>query len=382
MSSSIYDIQQYTKAVFIVLAVIIAGLSFYVTHNLVNSLSIEEKARMEIWANATRELVSMPDGCDLTFVQEVISENTTIPVVLADTSFRVLSYRNLEKDDYTEAELTAIARSFAAARKSIVVTMDDGEKQYICYGNSLLLKKLAYFPIVQFMVVALYLILVVLVLLAMKRAEQNKVWVGLSKETAHQLGTPISSMLAWTEILKTKYPDDKMMFEMEKDVNRLRTIAERFSQIGSKTEFELVEINQLITKSLTYIRTRISKKVNIEFCSGSTYYVMINIPLFEWVIENLCKNAVDAMNGEGGITIYIGDKESNVFIDITDTGKGISKKNIKKVFNPGFTTKKRGWGLGLSLAHRIIEEYHKGKIYVKHSEINKGTTFRIELKKV
>ena len=173
-----------------------------------------------------------------------------------------------------------------------------------------------------------------------------------------------------------------MMFEMEKDVNRLRTIAERFSQIGSKTEFELVEINQLITKSLTYIRTRISKKVNIEFCSGSTYYVMINIPLFEWVIENLCKNAVDAMNGEGGITIYIGDKESNVFIDITDTGKGISKKNIKKVFNPGFTTKKRGWGLGLSLAHRIIEEYHKGKIYVKHSEINKGTTFRIELKKV
>ena len=293
MASSIYDIQQYTKAVFIVLAVIIAGLSFYVTHNLVNSLSIEEKARMEIWANATRELVSMPDGCDLTFVQEVISENTTIPVVLADTSFRVLSYRNLEKDDYTEAELTAIARSFAAARKSIVVTMDDGEKQYICYGNSLLLKKLAYFPIVQFMVVALYLILVVLVLLAMKRAEQNKVWVGLSKETAHQLGTPISSMLAWTEILKTKYPDDKMMFEMEKDVNRLRTIAERFSQIGSKTEFELVEINQLITKSLTYIRTRISKKVNIEFCSGSTYYVMINIPLFEWVIENLCKNAVD-----------------------------------------------------------------------------------------
>jgi two-component system, sporulation sensor kinase D len=382
MASSIYDIQQYTKAVFIVLAVIIAGLSFYVTHNLVNSLSIEEKARMEIWANATRELVSMPDGCDLTFVQEVISENTTIPVVLADTSFRVLSYRNLEKDDYTEAELTAIARSFAAARKSIVVTMDDGEKQYICYGNSLLLKKLAYFPIVQFMVVALYLILVVLVLLAMKRAEQNKVWVGLSKETAHQLGTPISSMLAWTEILKTKYPDDKMMFEMEKDVNRLRTIAERFSQIGSKTEFELVEINQLITKSLTYIRTRISKKVNIEFCSGSTYYVMINIPLFEWVIENLCKNAVDAMNGEGGITIYIGDKESNVFIDITDTGKGISKKNIKKVYNPGFTTKKRGWGLGLSLAHRIIEEYHKGKIYVKHSEINKGTTFRIELKKV
>ncbi len=382
MASSIYDIQQYTKAVFIVLAVIIAGLSFYVTHNLVNSLSIEEKARMEIWANATRELVSMPDGCDLTFVQEVISENTTIPVVLADTSFRVLSYRNLEKDDYTEAELTAIARSFAAARKSIVVTMDDGEKQYICYGNSLLLKKLAYFPIVQFMVVALYLILVVLVLLAMKRAEQNKVWVGLSKETAHQLGTPISSMLAWTEILKTTYPDDKMMFEMEKDVNRLRTIAERFSQIGSKTEFELVEINQLITKSLTYIRTRISKKVNIEFCSGSTYYVMINIPLFEWVIENLCKNAVDAMNGEGGITIYIGDKESNVFIDITDTGKGISKKNIKKVFNPGFTTKKRGWGLGLSLAHRIIEEYHKGKIYVKHSEINKGTTFRIELKKV
>lgn len=382
MASSIYDIQQYTKAVFIVLAVIIAGLSFYVTHNLVESLSMEEKARMEIWANATRELVSMSDGCDLTFVQEVISENTTIPVVLADTSFRVLSYRNLEKDDYTEAELTAIARSFAAARKSIIVTMDDGEKQYICYGNSLLLKKLAYFPIVQFMVVALYLLLVVLVLLAMKRAEQNKVWVGLSKETAHQLGTPISSMLAWTEILKTKYPDDKMMFEMEKDVNRLRTIAERFSQIGSKTEFELVEINQLITKSLTYIRTRISKKVNIEFCSGSTYYVMINIPLFEWVIENLCKNAVDAMNGEGGITIYIGDKESNVFIDITDTGKGISKKNIKKVFNPGFTTKKRGWGLGLSLAHRIIEEYHKGKIYVKHSEINKGTTFRIELKKV
>ncbi|NCC98441.1 MAG: HAMP domain-containing histidine kinase [Bacteroidia bacterium] len=382
MASSIYDIQQYTKAVFIVLAVIIASLSFYVTHNLVASLSSEEQARMEIWANATRELVSMPDECNLTFVQEVISENTTIPVVLADTTFRVLSYRNLEKDDYTDAELTALAQDFAAARKAIVVTMDDGEKQYICYGNSLLLKKLAYFPIVQFIVVALYLVLVVLVLLAMKRAEQNKVWVGLSKETAHQLGTPISSMLAWTEILKTKYPDDKMMLEMEKDVNRLRTIAERFSQIGSKTEFELVEINGLITRSLTYIRTRISKKVNIDFFSRNTYYVMINIPLFEWVIENLCKNAVDAMNGEGGITIFLGDKESIVYIDITDTGKGISKKNIKKVFNPGFTTKRRGWGLGLSLAHRIIEEYHKGKIYVKHSEINKGTTFRIEFKKV
>lgn len=207
------------------------------------------------------------------------------------------------------------------------------------------------------------------------------VWVGLSKETAHQLGTPISSLLAWTEILKSKYPHDVMLPEMEKDVNRLRMVADRFSQIGSATELEVAQLNAVIEKTVMYMRKRISHQITILFESTGTYYARLNVPLFEWVIENLCKNAVDAMVEDGTIRIFMTAKDSSIYIDVTDTGRGISKKNVDQVFKPGFTTKKRGWGLGLSLAHRIIHEYHKGKIYVRYSEVNVGTTFRIELQK-
>jgi signal transduction histidine kinase len=229
--------------------------------------------------------------------------------------------------------------------------------------------------------VVVFLLCVVVLMLTIKQSEQNRLWVGLFKETAHQLGTPISSLLAWSEVLKMNYPEDNLIPELDKDIARLKTIVERFSQVGSKAELEIVNVSEVVAQVLNYMRNRISKQVEINANLPNESFVKLNIPLFEWVIENLCKNAVDAMEGRGTITVEMRDMPNVVVIDVTDTGKGMSKSNISKVFNMGFTTKKRGWGLGLSLSKRIIKEYHGGKIYVKHSQIDKGTTFSIELKK-
>ncbi len=373
--TSIYDARQKLKMLFTGLAVIIAIGSFIITESLVKRLSREEQTRMEIWANATKELVRMNEDCDITFVQQVIEANTTIPVVLVDAKGNVLSYRNIEVQ--SEKELPALILDYKKKNAPIVINLGDNQIQRLYYGNSVLLTYLSYFPFIQLIAVFLFLVFVIWALLSTKKAEQNKVWVGLSKETAHQLGTPISSLMAWTEILKTKYPEDPLLFEMEKDVSRLRTIAERFSQIGSKTELELVNLNQALADTLQYLRTRLSKKVDIQLNMEDEVFCHINISLFEWVIENLCKNAVDAMDGEGKINISLLSRGKEIRIDVADSGKGMTKKNMRKIFNPGFTTKKRGWGLGLSLAQRIVEDYHKGKIFVRKTEVGKGTVFRI-----
>lgn len=265
------------------------------------------------------------------------------------------------------------------------MTIDNVDNSYInvCYDESLILKRLTIFPFVQLAVVVIFVVLAVFALLASKRAEQNRVWAGLSKETAHQLGTPISSLMAWVEVLKEEYPDDTLIPELDKDVSRLRLISDRFSKIGSKPELAMVSLQEVLAHVVDYIDRRTSHNVVIR-CQLPDHDVMVNInaALFEWVIENLCKNAVDAMNGgPGKITIVVTDSAYKVAIEVTDTGKGISKKNLKTVFKPGFTTKKRGWGLGLSLAKRIVEQYHKGRIFVKSSVVGQGTTFRIELRK-
>lgn len=377
---SIYNIELISKIAIILTAIIIAVSTFFVTSSLADSLAQEEKSKMQLWAAATSELATMDTDCDVKFVQSVITRNTTIPVILTGDSLTdILSYRNIDMENTDSGQLKQMAKEFAAINDPIEIDLGNGEKQYICYGESKLLKNLSYYPIVYIVVFLLYALLLTVVLIALKRAEQNRVWIGLTKETAHQLGTPISSLLAWTEILKSRYPEDDMLPEMEHDVQRLRTIAERFSQVGSKQELALSDLNAVTKKAFDYMRARISKKINMEFSATGDIQVMLNAPLFEWVMENLCKNAVDAMENDGTIRVQVRQNGNCAVIDISDTGKGLPIKNYKRIFYPGFTTKKRGWGLGLSLAKRIIEEYHHGKIYVKHSEIGKGTTFRIEL---
>lgn len=378
---SIYEQQNTFKYSFIVVAIIIVLSSLLVSYKLIEELSAEEDLKMELWATATRHLIDMSSEGDFAMANEVVAANTTIPVVLADENFQVLSYRNLPDENYTAEELTQLAKDFSQVNEPILIDMGEVGTQYIYYDDSVLLKALTYYPFVLSMVLMVFFVLILVILYVTKRSEQNKVWVGLTKETAHQLGTPISSLLAWTEILMQNYPNDRMIPEMSKDVNRLRTIADRFSQIGSKAELELTEVNEVIAKTVAYMRKRISRQIGLSFEATGTYYVMLNVPLFEWVIENLCKNAVDAMSEEGEIKLFLTAKDSWIYIDVTDNGKGIAKQNIAKVFRPGFTTKKRGWGLGLSLVHRIIHEYHKGRIYVRYSEVNVGTTFRIELQK-
>lgn len=379
--ASIYESQNSFKYAFIVVAVLIVLASLVVSHKLIEELSNEEDAKMELWATATKQLASFSAEGDFTMANEVVAANTTIPVVLADENYQVIAYRNLPKEEYTPEELTQIAKDFSSINEPIVIDIGYGVHQYIYYDDSVLLKALTYYPMVLSMVLIVFFVLILVILYITKRSEQNKVWVGLTKETAHQLGTPISSLLAWTEILKQNYPNDKMIPEMSKDVNRLRTIADRFSQIGSKAELELTEVNEVIARTTAYMRKRISRQIELSFDAIGTYYAMMNVPLFEWVIENLCKNATDAIDEKGEIRLFLTAKDAWIYIDITDNGKGISKQNISKVFRPGFTTKKRGWGLGLSLVRRIIHEYHKGRIYVRSSEVNVGTTFRIELQK-
>lgn len=379
--ASIYESQNSFKYAFIVVAVLIVLASLVVSHKLIDELSNEEDAKMELWATATKQLANFQSAGDFTMANEVVAANTTIPVVLADENYQVIAHRNLPKEEYSSEELTQIAKDFSSINEPIVIDIGYGVHQYIYYDDSVLLKALTYYPMVLSMVLIVFFVLILVILYITKQSEQNKVWVGLTKETAHQLGTPISSLLAWTEILKQNYPDDKMIPEMSKDVNRLRTIADRFSQIGSKAELELTEVNEVIARTTTYMRKRISRQIELSFDATGTYYAMMNVPLFEWVIENLCKNATDAIDEKGEIRLFLTAKDAWIYIDVSDNGKGISKQHISNVFRPGFTTKKRGWGLGLSLAQRIIHEYHKGRIYVRSSEVNVGTTFRIELQK-
>ena len=381
MKFSVYDKKDTLKYILVTVAIVIA-VSFYALSNrLVSVLEEEEKSKVELWAEATREISVANINDDISFLRRVIGANTTIPVMLTDSSFNVISYRNLPDESVTDEGLKEMAIDFASKYEPIVIELPSETIQYICYDDSTALKMLKSIPQVILAVVVVFLLCVVVLILTIKQSEQNRLWVGLFKETAHQLGTPISSLLAWSEVLKMKYPDDELIPELDKDITRLKTIVERFSQIGSKAEMEVANVSEVISEVLNYMRNRISTQVTIKSELPNEAFVMLNIPRFEWVIENLCKNAVDAMDGRGTLIIEMSETPSAVVVDVTDTGKGISKSNISKVFNMGFTTKKRGWGLGLSLSRRIIREYHGGKIYVKHSQIDKGTTFSIELKK-
>ena len=377
------------KILLVIAAIVIAVVSLLVSRYLVRDLASEERNKMEVWAEAMRALNQADENTDMNLVLKVIDENHTIPVVVLDKAGNAQTFRNLRVKgktyDDSIAYATVAGKKMKDAGRSIKISLDDisqGDYIEVCYDESTMLRRLNVYPYWVLGLVMLFVVVAIFALLTSKKAEQNKVWVGLSKETAHQLGTPISSLMAWTEILKEAYPDDDLIPEMDKDVKRLQLIAERFSKIGSLPEPVPSSLHEVMTHVIDYMDRRTSNKVQmIRNFPEQDIIVKINPSLFEWVIENLCKNAVDAMEGEGTITLFMQEQQDKVIIEVSDTGKGISRKNISNVFKPGFTTKTRGWGLGLSLAKRIVEEYHKGKIYVKISEIGKGTTFRIELNK-
>ena len=383
------------KILLVFAAVVIAVASLVVSHILIRDLAMEEHNKMEVWAEAMRTLNRADENTDINLVLKVINGNNTIPVIVLDSNGNVQAYRNIDIKDCENAEDTMrfvqyMGRKLMREDRDIRIAIDDSNTDSIssadyinvCYDDSVMLRRLASYPYIQLGVVMIFVVIAIFALLTSKRAEQNKVWVGLSKETAHQLGTPISSLMAWVEILKETYPDNDLIPEMNKDVKRLQLIADRFSKIGSLPEPVDTDLKEVMEHVIDYMDRRTSNKVKMvrDFPEGDIV-VKINASLFEWVIENLSKNAVDAMGGEGTITLRIFEEPTKAVIEVTDTGKGIRKKDIRNVFRPGFTTKKRGWGLGLSLAKRIIEEYHKGKIWVKSSEVGVGTTFRIELKK-
>ena len=379
----IIDIRR-IKVILVITAVIIAVASLYVSHRLVKDLSMEERLRMEVWAEAMRAFSTADENMDLNLVLKVLNANNTIPVIVADTAGNIQTYRNIDipaKDSV--AYLNAELESFKEGGSVIRMDLSSGADYIdVYYKDSLMLMRLSVYPYVQLGVVLIFVLVAIFALLSSKKAEQNKVWVGLSKETAHQLGTPISSLMAWTELLRDEYPSDNLIPCMAEDVARLQMIANRFSKIVSAPEMEKVDLRILLKEVTEYMARRTSDKVKIQTkLPSDSVIILLNSSLFGWVIENLCKNAIDAMNGVGQIIITVTDSTNRWYIDVEDTGKGIIKSKHQTIFTPGYTTKKRGWGLGLSLARRIVEEYHSGRIYVKQSELNKGTVFRIELKK-
>ncbi len=372
------------KGYLLLTATVIAILSLYISHSLVRDLSVEEKNRMQLWAQAMKMLEVADEHTDLTMVLSVLNANQTIPVIVVNQRGEIQTYRNVEitsKD--TMAVLQEKCRLYKKADSFVHIDLEgEGESLDVCYAPSLMLTRLAVYPYIQLAVFLLFVLIVIFALLSAKKAEQNKLWVGLSKETAHQLGTPISSLMAWMELLKEKYPADELLPAIVDDVGRLQMIADRFSKIGSTPDLCEVDLRILLDRVLSYIAHRSSDKVKITLnVMAENTMLQLNEALFEWVIENLCKNAIDAMEGMGELTLTVSETPRRYYIDVADTGKGIDKKYFEEVFSPGYTTKKRGWGLGLSLARRIIAEYHFGRIFVKSSEPYKETVFRIELKK-
>ena len=381
------------KFLLVTFAVFIAIVSLVTSNYLIQDLKAGEINSVEVWAEAMRSLNNADENTDLNLVLKVINGNKNIPVIVKNRAGEVIAYRNIENDYEDEVDsigvVVGIAKKMSKNGSHIRVDLPDVEEadgSYtsdwldVYYDESLMLKRLQVYPFVQLAVVIIFVMVAIFALFAAARAEQNKVWVGLSKETAHQLGTPISSLMAWYEVLKETYPNDALIPEMENDIKRLERIADRFSKIGSLPEPKPEELNCVVERVVEYMKRRTSNKVKIELDMPSQPVIVSLVPsLFEWVIENLCKNAVDAMEGSGNIFITVTEDVNFVVVEVRDTGKGIAKSNFENVFKPGFTTKQRGWGLGLSLVRRIVEQYHKGKIFVKSSELGVGTTFRIEL---
>ena len=372
------------KYLLILAAALIAVGSLYVSNSLTSELKKEELNKMQVWAEAMRSLNSADENSDLNLVLAVLSGNDIIPVVVLDSNGAINNHRNIVIPEGKDSLTVLLSMVSQMRANDHIIRIDTAGDDYfeVCYDDSLLLQSLSYYPYVQLLVVLLFFIVCFVAVLSSKRAEQNRVWVGLSKETAHQLGTPISSLMAWTEVLKEKYPDDELLPEMEHDVARLQRVAERFSKIGSKPEAKAEDIIDVVERAVEYVKRRSPSlvKYDVQF-PRRPLLVRMNAPLIEWVMENVCKNAVDAMDGSGQITVTISHDNDKAYVDITDTGKGLAKSYYKRIFEPGFTTKKRGWGLGLSLAKRIVEQYHKGRIFVKSSVVGRGTTIRLELKK-
>ena len=380
---NIYSKKQVYKYLLLIVAILIGILSLLYTNRLINKLSIEERKKVELWAEGMKRLTETDNpNQDYNFIFKVIENNETIPVIVVDSTDEIIFYRNLDSLKAKNPEyLKSILSEMKKDKEPIKIKISENYYQTIYYEDSVLLKQLFYYPFIELFVIFLFIFVAYLAFSSTRKAEQNQVWVGMSKETAHQLGTPISSLLAMIELLKLKNTEPQLIDEINKDVKRLEKITERFSKIGATPKLENNNITETLTNSINYIKTRSSKKIKFVFDKTDEIIIPHNIPLFEWVIENLCKNSIDAMNGEGEIKITVTDNYQHIYIDICDTGKGVPKSKFKAVFNPGYTTKKRGWGLGLSLTKRIIENYHKGKIFIKSSEINKGTCFRIVLKK-
>jgi len=372
------------KSLLLLIAVFIGLGSLIYTEYLVSKLKVEERKNVQLWAEATR-LISLPDTSqNVEFLSTIIETNNTVPVILTDESDSIISARNF--DTHKPGDFKYIRMQLEKIReknKPIKINLENGHFNLIYYKDSIILTMLIYYPYTQLGIIIFFIFVSYLAFRSSRKAEQNQVWVGMSKETAHQLGTPTSSLAGWIEILQNNYPEVSITAELARDVERLEKVTERFSRIGSKPSLTKENIVALISRTVDYLKSRTSSKVKFidEYSSKNDIMVPVNPALFEWVIENVSKNAIDAMEGSGEITIRIAETERNALIDISDTGKGIPKSAFNKIFNPGFTTKQRGWGLGLSLAKRIIEEYHNGKIFVRHSEVGKGSCIRIVMNK-
>ncbi len=358
--------------------------SLIYTGNLVRKLKIEERKNVELWAEATR-LISLSDTSqNLDFLSSIIYNNTTIPVILTDESDSIISAGNFNTERINDLKyMKKNLQKIKVKNKPILINLEKGHFNLIYYKDSIILTMLIFYPYVQLGIIILFILVSYLAFSSSRKAEQNQVWVGMSKETAHQLGTPTSSLAGWIEILQHKYPEISITRELARDVERLEKVTERFSRIGSKPALARENLVTLISRTIDYLKSRTSSKVRFRIDSPIKKEVVVplNSALFEWVIENVFKNAIDSMEGSGELTIRISETERNALIDISDTGKGIPKSAIKKIFNPGYTTKQRGWGLGLSLAKRIIEEYHNGRIFVRNSEVGKGSCIRIVMNK-
>ena len=368
----------YTFILTILLVIVVLSVSF--TTRLANKFAEEEYRKIELWAEATRQLIMADEDDNIDLILSVMEGNTTIPVYMVDSAHQLLLSRNVREPKHNKEEFyQQKINNLRLSQEPIVVQVNEEVTQYIYYEDSILLRRLYWFPYVQLAVIIAFIAIAVIALIMAQRSEQNSLWVGLSKETAHQLGTPISSLNAWNELLKATYPNDALLPQMDEDIRRLQMIAERFSKIGSQPTLNQEAILPIVQSAMEYMRVRTSNKITYTLHADTDCQVMVCKPLFEWVIENLCKNAIDSMEGKGEITLSLTKQENKVHLDITDTGKGIDRRHFKTIFKPGYTSKKRGWGLGLSLAKRIIEDYHRGKLFVKQSQIGVGSTFRITL---
>ena len=382
----VYEQKVLWKRLLFLIAVAIGAVSLWYTNQLVQKLAVEEEKKVVLWANATKQLINANENTDINFLLDIIKENQTIPVILVDNDSNIIANRNLDSTKADDAKyLAKQLEEMKAEHEPIKILYDVANQKhnYLYYRNSIILTQLKQYPYYQLSVIALFILVAYLAFSYSRKSEQNQVWVGMSKETAHQLGTPISSLNGWINLLRETDENGKeeILQEFEKDVKRLELITDRFSKIGSAPVLKAENIYQVMERAVDYLKSRTSSQVIYSINSTDTdALAMVNVPLFDWVVENICKNAIDAMSGTGRIDVNISTEADKVYIDIQDTGKGIAPSKQKTVFKPGYTTKKRGWGLGLSLAKRIIEEYHNGKVFVKESGIDKGTTFRIVLR--